>query len=440
MNGHDIEELLRESLRTRAEDVSATPDLWNEVEERARQRRWRARFAVLGSVAAAVAVLVLAIAFVPGLLPDGDTPTILDEPDEPAEQPEPDDSEPLPDPRTERVPERQRTAEVPPVEEVPTWVPGTGGLPTGVPPTYVATDGRSIALRATTSDDEGWSIEVASAGETVTSLAVRPGSDHTDLTVAFHVATSDGGHSMRYLVAREGEVTVTSFADHGGQYAVGGDIASGARPRPVWAPDGAAIAWVELPADETASGPGLRVIGWSDGPGTGSTATDNAAFTLDDIPLTAVGADAWALFGEPGAATTRTAIFLTSRELEAWNVVLERQGDGAYAMTETNRLAHPNGTVVAFAPDLLEGGPRPSFVVIAEPDGDGLRLGIHDDLGHQALTTPQALAGADPDRVWLRGTTDHVLAGDGSSAWITARPGGLERSLSGTVRSADWVD
>ncbi len=78
---HRIEDLVRDSLRQRAEDVEPTPALWRGVDRRIARRR---RFRVTSWAMAAVAAALTAFVVVPGLLGDTDPSGLEIEPMGPA--------------------------------------------------------------------------------------------------------------------------------------------------------------------------------------------------------------------------------------------------------------------------------------------------------------------------------------------------------------------
>jgi hypothetical protein len=435
----EFERRLTETLRARAEDAEPTPALWDEIRGRVGRRRWLTWMSAAAGVAA---VVLLAAVVLPGVwegLRGADQLDILDEPlDPPAPAEDGDmlDDEPAPEPTVEE-----------PIVDAP-----YPDFP------LLATDGSEIfVVPAHAAHDERERIALTSApdGAEVRAVAVRPGSTADDLEAAVWVS-DDGGHALHRLRRVAGDVSFEPFV---APYQGGDDAAPGSRPRPVWSPDGSYLAWVELPADETASGPRLRTIGWDDGPGTGDPATDDAAFTLDDLPLTPARAEVW--FGSTGGqecpSEDTLTLRLTSEQLEAWNVRVQVQPDGALSLPPDAAdllLDDPYGTPVAYALNerVCDGMFAPYVLYAADADEQGdIELFVHDVTGHQGLPTPGEVRTMGPDAhtvpgglpVWVTGLGDAVVVGTDSSAWVTARPvpdfDGDPVRIDGTVTHAEPI-
>jgi hypothetical protein len=302
-----IEDRLRASLRERAGDVEATPQLWLEVDRRVTRRR---RLMAWSAVAATAAAAIAAVLVVPTLLPDAAGPEIADRPG--------------------------------PVED-----PGTGDdpavtAPDGVEPgpVLIATDRLLRVLDA----DGGTrhATELPEEGEsTVTGLAVRPGST-VDQVIAAVLTTAEGMYDLRVLRADGAGLTLEVVDDPAyrpGQGGGAGLVVSG----PAWAPDGTSIAWLEQ--DDT--GVRLRTVGWDDGVGTGLAATDQATFALAGAP-----ADPLELMDWVEVATDRTLVRVTSRAAtDGWyELALTRAADGAWSI-------EPGATLAPVAAPSGGGGP-----------------------------------------------------------------------------------
>ncbi len=272
------------------------------------------------------------------------------------------------------------------------------------------------------------------SGYRAVAVAVRPGSTPADLEAVVWVRVGDG-HELHHLRYAGENAQLEPLP---APYQISDDVAPGSRPRPVWSPDGAHLAWVELPADETASGPRLRTIGWDDGPGTGDTATDNADFELDDVPLTPVRAEVWtgSVGGDGCPPADTLTLRVTSEQLEAWTVRVQVQPDGALSLPAdaiTLLGDDPNGTPVAYATDerVCDGMSAPYGLYAGEDDGEVL-LSVFDPVGHQDFPIPDEVRTAElptlgqprdgEGAVWLSGLGDVVVVGVDGRAWLTGRP------------------
>lgn len=301
----------------------------------------------------------------------------------------------------------------------------------------LATDGSDVfVIPPRSARDAGARQQLATlpSGHRAVAVAVRPGSTRADLEAVVWMRVGDGHELHRLRYAGENAQLEPLPAP----YQISDDVAPGSRPRPVWSPDGAHLAWVELPADETASGPRLRTIGWDDGPGTGDTATDNADFELDDIPLTPVRAEVWtgSVGGDGCPPADTLTLRVTSEQLEAWTVRVQVQPDGSLGLPAdaiTLLGDDPNGTPVAYAPDarVCDGMSAPYGLYAGEDDGEVL-LSVFDPVGHQGFPIPDEVRTAElptlgqprdgEGAVWISGLGDVVVVGVDGRAWLTGRP------------------
>lgn len=152
--------------------------------------------------------------------------------------------------------------------------------------------------------------------------AVRPGGDSQDLVVVA-VTSAEGTYDLRWLEVIGGEPGELKLFGDAYDLSDGTDEAFGERvPTLVWSPDGASLAWLE-PVEDGAM---LRTIGWSYGPGTGDPADDNASFGLEDVPA-AADAVSW-----DASAGQDSVIVAEAAGGDRFDIVLERQGDGALAL------------------------------------------------------------------------------------------------------------
>lgn len=336
------------------------------------------------------------------------------------------------------------TASEEPTEEPSQDDPGGGPIsPPSATTWMVTTDGADVVLRSDDGGDVVTLYESPDGAETtVAYVAVRPGSTPEDLTVVF-TRSREGMYDLWHASVRDrAEPAAEAFPD---PYQVSPDIDPASHPFPVWSPEGRHVAWTELPAD--GGDVVLRTIGWSDGPGTGAEATDNAAFTLGGLPVVATTVEEW-IWNGGGTATTGSLV-VTTGEVEAYRVGIERQADGALARPatgEVDRMMHPDGAVI----DQADGrtGPTPEtsslYTLVATGGTDGtveLQLTVIEgsDQGDD-LTLPADLERtSDPGSRWMVAGGDTVLIGDGGGvAWLLHRHGGT-RELTGTVRSGDIV-
>lgn len=314
----------------------------------------------------------------------------------------------------------------------------------------VTTDGDDVVLRSDTGGEAVALYETPVGAETeVIDVAVKPGSTPEDLTVVFTRfgegmrGGTEGGFDLWYAtITGGGEPTARAFP---GAYQVSPDTDADSVPSPVWSPDGRHLGWTELPADGGAVT--LRTIGWSDGPGTGDDATDNASFALEDLPTVPSTVEEWVWNGE-GTSTTGSLV-VTTRDIEAYRVDIERQADGALARPPTagiNPMEHPDGAVI----DQADGrtGPTPErsaiYTLVAAGGSDGtvdLRLTVVEgsDQGEDLPVPDELERTSDPGSRWIVAEGDTVLIGDGGgAAWLIHRDGEVE-DLSGTIVSGDLV-
>lgn len=176
----------------------------------------------------------------------------------------------------------------------------------------------------------GSSAEVLSTlpeegGSVFRAAALRPGSTREDMTVVV-VTSAEGTYDLRWLEVTGGEVGELEVFPE--RYNLPSDVMSRMElvPVPVWSPDGRSLGWV-LPAEDGDAAT-LRTVGWSDGPGTGEPADDNASFGLG-IGSSEAQARGWTA-GDDG----RSVLRVETAAGDAFDVHLERQGDGALALLE----------------------------------------------------------------------------------------------------------
>jgi hypothetical protein len=148
----------------------------------------------------------------------------------------------------------------------------------------------------------------------------RPG-DHADLTV-LALTQAEGFYDLRWLVVEGTEATRLQALPIQYQPLTGLASYNDTAPLPMWAPDGSAIAYLEWNEEGSVQ---LHTIGWADGPGTGDTATDNAAFGLD-LPAP-VQLQSWT-----AESDSHSVLRAVADDGRTWTITLERQADGAFAI------------------------------------------------------------------------------------------------------------
>lgn len=151
---------------------------------------------------------------------------------------------------------------------------------------------------------------------------IWPGSTRDDLTIVALTA-GEGMYDLRWLTFTDGEESEVQYFPT--QYQPNTELAAAAdvAPIPVFSPDGRSLAWLEWNADGDVQ---LRTVGWSDGPGTGRTADDNAAFGIDELEP-GVQLQSW----EAGSGD-ESYLHAVNDEGTTWTITIERQGDGALAL------------------------------------------------------------------------------------------------------------
>jgi hypothetical protein len=411
----DIEELLRQTLETRAADVQPDPATWTKVTRRIR-RRQTLRWSLAG--AGAVAAIALAAVALPAILSDTQVDLTPAAPGGPAPAP---------------------------ADPAPAWSGEAGWS--------VATDGEALYVI----DAEGGSVTGPAAAEPgtapITRLAVSPRSTPDAITVLY--GRGDGClRSIGWVRLGSGGGEVTAQ----GNLPLSGDATC--MSAPVWSPDARSVAWVQQASDGTAV---LQTLGWDEGPGTGDPATDNASFALD---LVEVEAD-W----EEGARPERPSVILTDwiwtegmgtstagalhlavgdqyGLTRAYTLPIERQGDGALALP-ANAVAAPGGDedgdvytalrVDAHINDGASEGPEYLLNVYSTGDAAIGRSGpdATGDYGYTEMGAPEEIVdgGRLREGVWLQARGDRALVGLGNLVWFYDW---YDQGFSQTTR-LDWL-
>lgn len=426
----DLEQLVRDSLTQRAQDVEPTPALWQRVERRVHRRR---RLQVAVWSLAGAAALVAAVAIVPGLVSSPDpTPEVEpmppgpedgvddpddgatddatgDEPDDGSTEGDPTDADPAPD-------GGEATGDDGDEDAASTTVAEPLLVASGRRIDLIGADGRVNVLEMD-AEGESW----------IMGLAVRPGSTADDYTAAV-LTTAEGLWDLRHLHVVDGEVvTWEVFPEIQHRPTLSQEPVVGARVSgPVFSPDGAALAWIE----GTWDAPDLRIIGWtSDGPGTGDRATDNTSFSLEPEGLAA---------GQPFVVHEwigpTTAADAGDDELTTLTLTLEepiagisylpigRQADGAWTLPGVDVWPGGydlGGDGATYAVGGLVGDADPEWVVRLEEDGlvllrDPFRA--EADRSERIALPDDLMPGESFPTVWVRAVGDGAVVGSANTA------------------------
>jgi hypothetical protein len=372
-----IEDLVRDSLRQRAEDVEPTPALWREVDRRiARRRRFQVVSWSLAGVAAALAALIV----LPGVL-GGNGPGDL---------------------------------------EIEPGGPRTSGVVPSV--AVVAEDGGVSLVDITTG--ERTALDVIGDGPVV-QLAVRTGSTVDDYDIAVVQTPDDGNATLTLVYNRPGRGVVADAAEFGDPDFV---------PTILWSPNGEHIAYTEPgddgrvrlvtePAPEPfdPSSPDSDALDGSLGSG---GASELATLEPGDVPLDWTGetdeqgdlsrmliapADGGIIGIDIGAGDVASSTFSASPGQQSTRV------DGTVALVGSHRSTDVDTSpLYALAPG-DDGAPSLFWI-------GGGTAGMSDA---QIVEVPLgALVGdADPDALWLDADQDAALVGEGERAWLLAHDG-----------------
>lgn len=419
MERHQLEDRIRASLHARAEDVQATPHLWEEVSARtSRRARWYLGLWALSGAAAVVAVVFGGML----LLNNPRSVQIEPEPVAPSTAPEETETEATEQP-----------------------VPGTG-------PNLqvVTTDGQSLFVvdpstgEVTRELDPGFGefVEGAEAAE----VAVRPVSDEGVLTVAT-VIQIEGDWNLEVSVF-DAEGTRVDRERMG----MGGMDPNGPAPDVVWSEDGRYLMWAGSNAHTQGppSGPALWAYDWVERP-------------VDDNGLAepfSVGAPgtAGALFASGGTVDLRTwrgdplgdsTVFATTSAYEAYRIDLSAstadcegvepcppqfdvrvdpfpfEGSAPVAMD-----THGTGATLALVArgEAGVGAENASLSLVVEPMSDLQRELEIPDL------TPQGTAG--PGDGWMAADDQRVVVGFGPEVHLLTVTGDTVEELAVTDTAA----
>lgn len=378
---NDLEQRLRDSLQARANDVEATPHLWEDVQRRVRRRDLRTVLTWASGVAAAAAAVVAAVVVVPTLL------------DAPAQDVTVD---PVPSEISEPTPEPSEDGAL---------------VPDAATNLVVATD-REINL----TDLEGNVLATLASYPSsefegrILSVAVSPRAAQGELLVAFTVL-QEGNVELR-IVGADNQVRTIATTHVGWD----GLLA----PQPVWSPDGSQLGWI----DTTAGEPVLAVTDAGLLQGSGSLGTVPG---LQDLQL-----QEWTA---PGSITA------ISNALQARSLVL---ADGQLltveplpamdgAVLDVADTATGDYTLLATVPDVPE----------AEGDAEGTTVHLFyapDGQNASEVQLPEVFSAgtASPYGIWLDAHGETAVVGWGGLAWLVS-PNGTPQQLPEGIRAADLI-
>jgi hypothetical protein len=372
-----IEDLVRDSLRQRAEDVEPTPALWREVDRRiARRRRFQLTSWSLAGVAAALAALIV----LPGVL-GGNGPGDL---------------------------------------EIEPGGPRASGV---VPSVAVVAEDDGVSLVDIATGDRT-ALDVVGDGPVV-QLAVRAGSTVDDYDIAVVQTPYDGNAILTLVHNRPGRGVVADAAEFGDPDFV---------PTILWSPNGEHIAYTEPdddgrvrlvtePAPEPfdPTSPDSDALDGSLGSGRASelTALESGDVLLDWMGETGEQGDLSRMLIAPAdggiigidieAGDAESSTFSASPGEQPTRV------DGTVALVGSHRSTDVDTSpLYALAPG-DDGAPSLFWI-------GGGTAGMSDaQIVEVPLGAP--VGDADLDALWLDADQDAALVGDGEQAWLFAHDG-----------------
>lgn len=306
MDRHELEEQIRASLQTRADDVQPTPELWERVSTRTtRAARWQLGGWVLSGAAAVVAMVVGGMALFGG-------------------------------PRTVEIQPQPDIAESPDeVEPGPADAPAT--------PTVVTTDGETLhRVDPDTGEvvQELFPFEGFAEGAEIHEVAVRPVSDEGVVTVA-----------MTILIEGEYDVEVAAFDAEGNRVTrqrlgMASPEPAALAPDVVWSEDGRYVMWAGRTfLDGGVTNPGLWIHDWVENPvdengvATPVPVLSGEAARSPMFDATAVDLREWS-----GPTDGDSRVLATTTDGDAWTIDLGR----ACGPTERCSGFFTEGTVTPF--------------------------------------------------------------------------------------------
>ena len=409
----ELEERLRSALHAEAAQVSPDPRTWDMVQRRIRRGTWL-RFGSVGLVAAAlVAVVVIAV---PDLLR-------VDRQIEFAPATAPPATEPLVEP--EPVPQTTPTSAAPvgPPQPTPTAAfygdPAIGGL--------VLSTSDQLLLAGPEGDERRTLVPHTSGCGAQAAPAVRPGSSAERPVVAVVSASSESGCGGPLEI-----ITVTPA----------GDVWRNPSPlpgpccatAPVWSPDGRAVAWTQPSVDGAAQ---LTIAPL----GTDETFPDigvssAAGFGLDGVVGEGVRVLEWS-WNEVSAEEASGSIVLTDGQGQLWELSVERQADGAYAVTGTpGPFAVPQEVdlggagLVDLERSVTGSGEAIEWLLARLEAGGALLVAVAGNEVSSIRIAPGNFATAeDSSGPWLDAVGSTALLGNGADQVLRADAGGPDIQL-----------
>ena len=109
-------------------------------------------------------------------------------------------------------------------------------------------------------------------------VALRPGDHEADTVLA--LTRVDDRYELRYLVVDGDDVSDLYWFPWRLQVDEATAAHSEVAPRPVWAPDGSAVAWLEWDGNGTR----LRTVGWMDEDRANNPSDDTATYRVAEVP------------------------------------------------------------------------------------------------------------------------------------------------------------
>ena len=392
MRRDELEELLRESLHGRAEDVEPTPALWQEVDRRRHARlRWRTVRVWSGALASAAAVVAAVVA----------VPILFDSPEQPDIA-----IEPPADPASELV---------------------SGSAPADQLPSHLvlARDEDLVLLDLRT----GAEHELPSPDGQLLDVAVRPGTHPgEDLEVAY---TAEGGEGHRVgVIDADGE-------DHVIDELPAGELVD---PAVVWSPDGE---WIAFSQGAGESRVGLSRIA---GP-VGDTPAGTVAHSSVPDRLNEPGDLGEGLILNDWIEEGLAGLALMGTHVDGHAVQMLTDLD-APSLGQT--LPTPDGMLVRADASPTRAGPEGGYAIAEYGEGlelrwttpdDGAELPLPDGLGDGPYVLDglqAAVTVSDREASWLvthdgQGGDAHVAELEGASAVSIVRGAGVEADDAATT-------
>lgn len=363
----DTEQLVRDTLARRADDVEPTPVLWGRVSRRIDRRR---RWAVLAWIAAGVTAMVVAAVAVPAIVGEvrqDPTPEVADEPPSSTVGAE--------------APEIAAGAEVPPA--VVTVEDGE----------LVRTD-LATGQRDTLETPEG----------EVTDVAVRPGSDP---------------EALELVVALDSDISV-GLAYEGTRLVAQGQVPG--ETSPTFSPGGRHLAWIEEGPNRQRGLVGVTSV--DDDFGAFVQASTGRIDTYDPGGGVLLGVLDWTGSDATGGTSELWVDTSDGPVVQPFEV----RGGDAVAVAESAPLT-VGGELVGGGDAKTAAADGVGPTTLLTDAGHGLELSFNptsgaEDEGGAALPLPEAVAAADPYEVTAFDTrADATVVGTEEGAWLVTHDG-----------------